>query len=178
MSEPVPLMNVVSFPADPFLKISSVKLNSLPANNVETVIVTEFDAYVDDLASSIGTLVRRLRFETAEHELSLTQRAVLARLAREGERTISDLARAEGMKPQSMSTTVANLEELGMVERRAHPTDGRQTNIVLTREGQIVQSEMRAARRSWLGDQVAQLTAAQQKTLFEAAKIMRQMGDQ
>jgi len=56
----------------------------------------------------------------------------MSRLARDRPAAPADLARAEGMKPQSMGTTVAALEDMGMVERKPRPTDGRQVNIELT----------------------------------------------
>lgn len=138
----------------------------------------EFETNVDELTSAIGTLVRRLRFEASAHELSLTQRAVLARLSRDGAMTTSDLARAEGMKPQSMSVTVANLEEQKLVERQPHPTDKRQTNITLTDEGRTIHAEMRAARRSWLGEAITKLSEKDQMILFEAGSIIRRLGEQ
>jgi DNA-binding MarR family transcriptional regulator len=79
---------------------------------------------VIDFIQAIGLLVRRVRAEAASHELSLTEAAVMARLAKDGPATTADLARAEGMKPQSMGTTIAALEEMGMVERKHHPTVG------------------------------------------------------
>src|SRR5690348_4260455 len=87
---------------------------------------------VDDFARTIGRLVRRMRAAAAQHELSLTESAVLARLDREGPATTAELARAEGMRPQSMSTAIAGLEERGFIERRPHPSDGRQVHIALT----------------------------------------------
>jgi len=94
-----------------------------------------FEIAVIDLLQAIGLLVRRVRAAAASHELSLTESVVLARLANDGPATTADLARAEGMKPQSMGTTVAALEEMGMVERKPHPTDGRQMNIEITAKG-------------------------------------------
>jgi len=70
---------------------------------------------VIDLIQTIGLLVRRVRAAAASHELSLTEAAVMARLARVGPATTADLARAESMKPQSMGTTIAALEGMGMV---------------------------------------------------------------
>src|SRR5580698_956972 len=97
-----------------------------------------YEADIIDFTQAVGLLVRRVRAAAASHELSLTEAAVMARLAREGPATTADLARAEGMKPQSMGTTIAALEEMGMVERRPHPSDGRQVNIELTAKGAAV----------------------------------------
>lgn len=60
--------------------------------------------------------------------------AVFAQISREGSR-LTDLARGANMTPQSMAEIVAELVELGYVERRPDPTDGRAKLIVLTRRG-------------------------------------------
>src|SRR5579863_7530418 len=90
---------------------------------------------IADFTQAVGMFVRRLRTAAAAHELSLTEASVLGRLVRDGAATTAELARAEGIKPQSMGTTIAALEELGLVARRAHPTDGRQVNIEVTAKG-------------------------------------------
>src|SRR5260370_30301262 len=112
----------------------------MPRKTVESDVI--------DLIQAIGLLVRRVRAAAASHELSLTESAVMARLAKEGPATTADLARAEGMKPQSMGTTIAALEEMGMVERKPHPTDGRQVNIVLTAKGAAVRKSSREAKQT------------------------------
>jgi DNA-binding MarR family transcriptional regulator len=148
-------------------------------NCVEPFILKqdELTSAVNDFASGVGALVRRLRRETDSHELSLTQRAVIARLTREGSMTISELARLEGMKPQSMGATVSNLEEISMIARVPHPTDGRQMNIVLTAQGSELQSEMHQAKRTWLTEAISNLTAGEQQTLFEAGAIIQRLGE-
>jgi DNA-binding MarR family transcriptional regulator len=128
-----------------------------------------------DFIHAVGLLVRRARAAAASHELSLTEAAVMARLAKEGPATIADLARAESMKPQSMGTTVAALEEMGMVERRPHPTDGRQVNIELTAKGAAVRNSARDAKRTWLAQAIAQLDKQEQDTLFAAGEIMKRL---
>jgi DNA-binding MarR family transcriptional regulator len=134
-----------------------------------------FELAVIDLIQSIGLLVRRVRAAAASHELSLTEFAVMARLDRNGPATTADLARAEGMRPQSMGTTIAALEAMGMVERRPHPTDGRQVNIELTAKGTAVRNSAKDAKRTWLAQAVAQLDEHDRETLFKAGEIMRRM---
>src|ERR1700691_2609790 len=116
-----------------------------------------FEIAVTDLIQAIGLLVRRVRAATASHELSLTEAMVMSRLAKDGPATTADLARAEGMKPQSMGTTIAALEEMGIVERKPHPTDGRQVHIALTAKGVAVRKSAKDAKRTWLAQAVAQL---------------------
>jgi DNA-binding MarR family transcriptional regulator len=83
---------------------------------------------VEDFALALGLLVRRIRADTPPElqEFSWTQQEVLRRLEKHGPATAADLARAEGVKPQSMGTALGLLEKMGLVERKAHPTDGRQ----------------------------------------------------
>jgi len=128
-----------------------------------------------DFIQAIGLLVRRVRAAAGSHELSLTEAAVMARLARAGPATTADLARAEGMKPQSMGTTIAALEEMGMVERTPHPTDGRQVNIELTAKGAAVRKSAGDAKRTWLAQAIAQLDKQEQATLFAAGEIIKRL---
>jgi DNA-binding MarR family transcriptional regulator len=132
---------------------------------------------VTELTQSIGLLVRRVRATAAAHELSLTESAVMARLARDGPATTADLARAEGMKPQSMGTTIAALEEMGIVERQPHPTDGRQVNIQLTAKGIAVRKSTGDAKRTWLAQAIAQLDEQERETLFAAGQIIRRLAE-
>jgi len=130
---------------------------------------------VIDFTQSIGLLVRRVRAAAALHELSLTEAAVMARLDKDGPATTADLARAEGMKPQSMGTTIAALEEMHMVERKPHPTDGRQVNITLTAKGAAVRKSTRDAKRTWLAQAIAQLDEQERETLFRAGAIITRL---
>lgn len=134
-----------------------------------------FDVAIADMAHAIGQLIRRMRAAAAEHELSLTESAVLARLSKNGPATTAELARSESVKPQSMGATVAALEELGMVAREPHPTDGRQVNIVLTAKGAAVRKSSRDAKRTWLAQAIAQLDKDEQETLFAAGEIMKRL---
>ncbi len=81
----------------------------------------------------------------------------MARLARDGPATTADLARAEGVRPQSMGTTIAALEERGIVERKAHPSDGRQFHIQLTAQGTAMRKGSKDAKLAWLTNAIAQL---------------------
>jgi DNA-binding MarR family transcriptional regulator len=132
---------------------------------------------VADLTQAIGLLVRRVRAAAASHELSLTESAVLGRLDRDGPATTAELARAEGMKPQSMGTTVAALEDAGLVARRAHPTDGRQVNIELTAKGATVRKGIGDAKRTWLAQAISQLDDDERETLFAAGRIIKRLVD-
>jgi DNA-binding MarR family transcriptional regulator len=136
-----------------------------------------FDIEVTDFGQAAGLLVRRVRAAAASHELSLTEAAVVGRLAKDGPATTADLARAESMKPQSMGTTIAALEERGLVERKPHPTDGRQVNIALTAKGEAVRKSVKDAKQTWLSQAIAQLDKQEQETLFAAGEIIMRLAE-
>ncbi len=133
------------------------------------------DLAVTEFTQALGLLVRRVRAATASHELSWTETAVMARLARDGPATTADLARAEGVKPQSMGTTIAALEEMGMVQRTPHPTDGRQVHIELTAKGAAVRKSRGDAKQTWLVQAIGQLDEEDRETLFAAGRIIERL---
>src|SRR6202451_556005 len=89
-------------------------------------------AMASELRVLLGKLKRRLREHANTGDLSLSQMAVLGYLDRAGPSTVAALARAEGVRPQSMGATVAALEEAGFVSGAPHPADGRQIVLSLT----------------------------------------------
>ena len=136
-----------------------------------------FDAAVSDFVQAVGLLVRRMRAAADSGELSWTEAGVLRLIAREGPATTADLARAQGMRPQSMRTIVATLEEMGMVERKPHATDGRQVNIALSAKGTAAQKTVGDAKRTWLARAILQLDDEDRDTLFKAGEIVRRLAE-
>ncbi|CAD6557546.1 MarR family winged helix-turn-helix transcriptional regulator [Paraburkholderia metrosideri] len=136
-----------------------------------------FQQSVLDLMQALGLLIRRTRNEAGSGELSMTESVVISRLSNDGPATTAALARAEGMKPQSMGTTISSLEEMGMVKRRPHATDGRQMLIELTPKGVQLRKTTREAKQMWLSQAIAELDADERETLFKAADIIRKLAE-
>jgi DNA-binding MarR family transcriptional regulator len=135
------------------------------------------DASVTELAHAVGLLVRRVRATATAEGLSMTESIVVSRLAKDGPTTTAELARLEGMRPQSMRTTVSALEKMGIVERKPHPTDGRQVFIALTRYGAELRKTAKETKQTWLAQAVAQLPAADRERLFVAGDIMLRLAE-
>jgi DNA-binding MarR family transcriptional regulator len=128
-----------------------------------------------ELRVVIGQLTRRLR---AEHGFSLSQGAVLGRLEREGPSSVSDLAAAERVRPQSMAQTVGDLENDGLVVRSPDPDDGRRALVALTEAGRATVLAERQRRDGWLAQSIAEaLSAEEQKTLAAALSLLRRLVD-
>lgn len=134
------------------------------------------EAAVIELLSAMGQLVRRLRTEAHPAELSWSQLAIMARLDA-GPMTTADLARAEAMKPQSMGTALAQMEEEGLVRRKAHPTDGRQILYELTQAGLDGRYKSRQAKRAWLLSRIESLGRDDQQKLFAATDVIRRLAE-
>lgn len=124
------------------------------------------EALAEEMHGVLARLVRRLRTEGAQHELSWSQLSAMARLESEGPKTIATLAREESVKPQSMGAIIASLEKEGLVARDAHPSDGRQIMFSLTPAGQRIRNAGVRAKRKWLATAIAaELSAAEQQRL-------------
>jgi DNA-binding MarR family transcriptional regulator len=159
-------------------KLASLTVDCYPltmSSSPETPLTLE--TAVGELMLSIGHLVRRLRAATNEGELTLSQAATMGRLDRAGLATTADLARAESVKPQSMSATLTSLEEAGLVQRRPHPTDGRQVLFGLTGQGVEARRQRTVAKRAWLLAAMSKLDPTEQQTLISAAALIKRLGD-
>jgi DNA-binding MarR family transcriptional regulator len=97
-----------------------------------------------------GKLKRKLRAHGSLGDLPPSQVAVLVRLDRDGPTTVSGLARAEGVRSQSMGKTIAALQAVGFVRGRPDPNDGRQTIMALTKASRNRIAGRRAVREDWL----------------------------
>jgi DNA-binding MarR family transcriptional regulator len=128
-----------------------------------------------ELRETVGRVVRRLR---AEPGPPVAQMTVLARLDRSGPASVSDLAAAERMRPQSMAQTVHDLETAGHVTRRPDPGDRRRAFVELTDAGRALLHETRVRREGWLGEALErELDAGEREALHAALGLMRRIAD-
>jgi DNA-binding MarR family transcriptional regulator len=127
-----------------------------------------------DLRTVIGQLIRRLR---SENVFPLNQAAVLGRLDRCGPQSVSDLAAAERVRPQSMAQTVGDLEADALVERKPDPDDRRRALVNLTAAGLAQIEADRAARESWLVKALEELPGTDRETIERAVAILDRLAD-
>ena len=134
------------------------------------------DALAEEMYRVLARLVRRLRAEGAQQELSWSQLSAMARLESDGAKTIATLAREESVKPQSMGAIVASLEKEGLVDRDPHPSDGRQIMFSLTPLGRKIRNDGVRAKRKWLAATIAaELTPAEQQRLQRALELIERL---
>jgi len=132
------------------------------------------------LAVEIRAVYRKLKVRVRQHgvgnDLTLSQISVLRRLEEAGVATVSSLARAEGMRPQSMSAIVAPLQDGGLIRGAADPSDGRQTLMSLTPKCVKWIQQGMAASQDWLTTTITQkLSIHEQQTLEAALKLLARL---
>ena len=131
-----------------------------------------------ELRAVLGLLKRRLRDQGGMDGLTPSQVSALARLDREGPCTASVLARAEGVRQQSMAAVVAALVERGFVAGAPDPGDGRRTVLALTPPAREWFATGRAIRQDWLTRVVArELTPDDQRELARALASLRRIAE-
>ena len=89
---------------------------------------------------------------------------------------MSSLARAEGMRPQSMSAIITPLQEAELVKGAPDPNDGRKTLMTLSKKCVKWLEEGRAARQDWLTASLQEkLSVQEQETLAAAMKLLARL---
>jgi DNA-binding MarR family transcriptional regulator len=116
------------------------------------------------LRVSIGHFVRTTRSHA--DTLSQPHAATLGLLDREGDLSIAALAERRGVRHQSMSRTVTELEQLGHLGRRRNPADGRGFLFALTPSGRLALEADRRARRDWLAQAIGEVLDGEERAVL------------
>jgi DNA-binding MarR family transcriptional regulator len=135
-------------------------------------------ALASELRVVLSKLSRRLREQAHAADLTGAQKSVLLRLERDGPATVTALARAEGVRSQSMGATISSLEAAGHVTGSADPADGRQTILSITDASRDWIKAAREAREDWLFRALrAKLAPAEQERLAAAIELLQRLAD-
>jgi DNA-binding MarR family transcriptional regulator len=126
------------------------------------------------LAASIVRLSRRLRTERRS-ELTPNQLSALGTMRRQGPLTLSALAAHERVQPPSMNRTVNCLDDIGLIRREPHPTDGRQVILHISATGDRTLDAERRRRDAWLGQRLRELSAEERDVLRSATLILERL---
>lgn len=127
-------------------------------------------ALAHDLRIACMRVARRVRFD-ADNMLAPHLFSVLARLAEEP-LTVGELAAIERVSAPSMSRTVAQLDEQGLVTRSSDEHDGRLVRLSLTDEGADLVTSERARRDAWMTERLEGLAADERDLLRRATEIL------
>ena len=138
------------------------------------------DARLLETATELRVLIAKLRRRLAEQaspgDFTPSQASVLSRLLSDGPATLTALAKAEGMRPQSMSAIISVLQADGVVDGSPDPADGRQTILALSHSARQTVEAARVIKNDWLFRSMkAKLTPAEQRRLSDDIELLQRL---
>jgi DNA-binding MarR family transcriptional regulator len=141
-----------------------------PARSVER----DLSGLAAQLRLVITRTARRLR-QQAGTDLGPSQTSALASVERHGPLTPSELARIECVQRPTATRIVARLEEAGLVERVADPTDGRSFTVSINADGRALMNKLRTRKNAYLARRLRGLDQEDLATLERAAEILEDL---
>ncbi len=133
------------------------------------------EALADRLHSAALHLLRRLRTQDAAIGLTAPAASALSVIVYGGPLTLTALARAEQVRPPTMSRLVRTLELGGLIAREPDAADRRQQRLVATARGRRTLEVGRARRVEALADALGALPAADRHVLAEAVRVLERL---
>lgn len=132
-------------------------------------------AIADRLHSAAIHLLRRVRKRDTETGEGPARLSALSVLVFGGPMTLGQLARAEQVKPPTMTRIVTGLEKSGLAQRQADEQDARRTRIHATAKGRRLLMRGREARIEYLASHLQQLSAEELSELQTAVRILEKV---
>jgi len=124
-------------------------------------------------------LRRRLRDVAVGGDLTPSQTAVLTRLWKEGPSSASALAGAERVRPQSIATILAALDQRGLIERTPDPEDGRRQVVSLTVAGRERAESDHQVREEWLARAMQErYSESERRVILHALSLLDRLTEQ
>jgi DNA-binding MarR family transcriptional regulator len=129
-----------------------------------------------ELRVLIAKLRRRLAEQASPGDFTPSQASALSRLLSDGPVTLTALAKAEGMRPQSMSAIVSVLQADGVIVGQPDPADGRQTILALSDGARETVEATRVIKNDWLFRSIkAKFTPEEQLQLASTIELLQRL---
>ena len=125
-------------------------------------------ALATEVAGGLERLVGLIRSLSPPSGLSLTATATLATLERSGPCRLTSLAASQGVTQPAMTQLIARLQDAGLADRAADPSDGRVVQVAITKEGSTLLARRRAVRARRLAGLLARLSPEERTALAAA----------
>jgi DNA-binding MarR family transcriptional regulator len=129
----------------------------------------------DRLHSAAIHLLRRVRREDDSSGLSAPQLSALSVIVFSGPIPLGALAKAEQVRPPTVTRVVAELEKRGLVSLETGTDDRRVTRVTATARGARLLEEGRRRRVASLTNDLSQLTRAERSLLQQALPIVERV---
>ena len=126
------------------------------------------------LRRQLGDFARQMRRLRDGHGVTASKLSALGQLHRaQGPLTASELATLEGLKPQSVTRIIAELEEERFIKRESSAEDRRQIDIFLTEKGASLLFEDASRQNEWISQAMKKgLTRAERAVLILAGELL------
>jgi DNA-binding MarR family transcriptional regulator len=128
------------------------------------------------LRLAIARMARRMRQEAGD-ELSPSMTAALATIENRGPLTPSELAEFERIKRPTATRVLHRLEEDGLIQRSADPSDGRSALVAVTKDGAALLKKLRSRKNAYLARRLRELPDEDVETLERAAEVLERLLD-
>lgn len=128
----------------------------------------------DRLHSAAIHLLRRVRSTDVQTGVTPAQLSALSVLM-SGPKTLGELAGAEQVKPPTITRLAREMQRLGLVRREGDPGDARVARLRSTARGSAILRRGRELRIGELERRLRTLSAAELRTLDDAAGIIERI---
>jgi DNA-binding MarR family transcriptional regulator len=132
---------------------------------------------IEDMADRLHTtaihLLRQVRAEDAATGIAPARLSALSVLVFGGATSLNDLARAEQVRPPTMSRIVDALESEGLASRTVNPQDRRAIMIEATAKGTAILWQGRKRRVKFLAKRLLRLSEQERKQIDDAVKAIQ-----
>ena len=135
--------------------------------------LTQIEELADRLHSTAIHLLRQVRVQDAASGLAPARLSALSVLVFGGAMSLNELARAEQVRPPTMSRIVDALESENLIRRTVNPQDRRAVVLEATEKGTAILWQGRKRRVKFLAKHLSQLTEAERNKIDDAIEAIQ-----
>ena len=135
--------------------------------------LTKTEELADCLHSTAIHLLRQVRVQDVASGLAPARLSALSVLVFGGAMSLNDLARAEQVRPPTMSRIVDALESANLIRRTVNPQDRRAVVLEATEKGAAILWQGRKRRVKFLAKHLSRLTETERKNIDAAIKAIQ-----
>src|SRR5579859_4744059 len=135
--------------------------------------LNKIEDLADRLHSAAIHLLRQVRVQDAATGIAPARLSALSVLVFGGATSLNDLARAEQVRPPTMSRIVDALESEGLARRTVNPQDRRAVVIEATEKGAAILWQGRKRRVKFLAKRLSHLGEAERRQIESAVQAIQ-----